>query len=222
MRFIVFNGSPRGNQGVTRLLIDAFIEGITGVASRLHPVEVYTLQQGGREEMLVEALAASDVALFAFPLMSGTIPSSVKRLIEALPLLRGRQKLPGMILLDHSEFPNSGQFVAVEKYMAKVAERTGCKFYGALHRPEVGEATEGPPSLDRETQRLLFELGAQFGRNGHLDAATVTRLLGPNRAGLLGRWVGQVTARFPLRNLAWARVLLRHGTFDQRRRKPGS
>lgn len=222
MRFIVFNGSPRGNLGVTRVLINAFVGGLTGVASRLHPVEVYTLQQTGREDVLAEAFASADVALIAFPLMSGTVPASVKRLFEALAPLKGRPKLPGIILLDHSAFPNAGQFAFVEKYVSKVAERLGCQFFGALHRPEVGESLDGPPTIDRDTQGLLFDLGTQFGRNGHLDSRTLQTLLGPHRAGILGQIRDQISARFPLRNLAWARLLLRHGTFEQRRRRPGS
>lgn len=220
MRFIVFNGSPRGNLGVTKVLIDAYLSGVTGVASRMHPVATYTLQQGGREEALREAFLMGDVVLVAFPVMAGTLPSPVKRLFETLGHLKGRPEMPGLILLTHSAFPNSGQFAPIERYVHKAAERLGCSFHGAICCPHVGESLEGPPTVERQVRGLLFDLGTQFGKEGRMEPATLEKLAGAHATGYLGQLAQQLAARFPSRNLAWARQLIKFGTYAQRRRRP--
>jgi len=87
-------------------------------------------------------------------------------------------------------------------------------------RPNMTETLEGAPTIDRETERLVREAGAQWRKGGQLSATLLASLAGKRHAGALGRVKHFVLAEFPLRNLTWARELLRHGSFSTRKARP--
>ncbi|MEM5774335.1 MAG: hypothetical protein AAGU05_04980, partial [Anaerolineaceae bacterium] len=66
MKLTVFNGSGRGKQGNTAVLVDAYVRGFTALEG--NTADVYTLMPGRDLARCTAAFAEAEHVLLAFPL----------------------------------------------------------------------------------------------------------------------------------------------------------
>lgn len=214
MRLIACNGSPRGDAGNTRLMLDAFLEGY--LAAPGNTVERFRLNTADGLSAAVEAFPGAGAVLLAFPLYTDAMPGLVKEFIERLAAFRGREGNPRLLFLVQSGFPEASHCLPVKRYLEKLARRLGCPCDGVI-RKGGGEGLRSLKPGKLEKARAPFrELGRQYGVSRTMDPALLEKLAGPPRIPrLLLRpilwFVGKVF---------WDRELKRNGAFADRKARP--
>lgn len=184
MKLTVFNGSGRGRQGNTAVLVDAYVRGFTSLEG--NSAEVYTLMPGRDFERCTAAFAEAEHVLLAFPLYTDMVPGVVKAFLETLQPFCGRPGNPSITYLAQCGFPEGVQLRALEAYLAKLSRRLGCRHVGTLLRPN----SEGIRETSGKNLSALLNKFEQFGRKlgetGQLDAEELAALPQPER---LPGWV---------------------------------
>lgn len=218
MRLTVFNGSPRGKGGNTKILIEKFLAGFQANAGNSY--ELFYLKRVEKADRFRQAFAEAEYVLLAFPLYTDAMPGLVKAFIETLELLCGRGDNPDIGFIVHSGFPEAAHSRYVERYLEKLAARLGCRYVGTI----VKGGSEGVRKMPEEATRKLFEafyqLGETFGKTGQFDEALVRKLARPERyAKILGP-LFQLFLKTKLATSIWDNQLKENDAYERRFARP--
>ncbi len=218
MKLTIYNGSPRGEQGNSALLIKYFNTGFTTAEN--NSSRVYHLARTYRSEPLVDSFLQSDVVLLAFPLYTDAMPGLVKAFIESLESCCGHPGNPAIAFLIQSGFPESTHLRALEAYLVKLAKRLGCPYLGTIIRGGM----EGIRNQSEDKNRPLLEsftrLGEHLGRNGQLDPQQIKEL---SRLERFPGWLVpmlKIAEKSGLINLGWDQMLRQNGAYARRFARP--
>lgn len=214
MRLIACNGSPRGDAGNTRLMLDAFLEGFLTTPG--NTVERFNLNTARGLAAAAEAFPGADAVMLAFPLYTDAMPGITKEFIESLAPFRGREGNPHLLFLVQSGFPEASHCLPVKRYLEKLARRLGGPCEGVI-RKGGGEGLRSSTPKKLEKARAPFrELGRQYGVSRTLDAALLEKLAGPPR---IPRLMLRIILWF-VGKMFWDRELKRNGAFADRKARP--
>ncbi|MEJ2707490.1 MAG: NAD(P)H-dependent oxidoreductase [Anaerolineales bacterium] len=213
-RLTVFNGSPRGRKGNTPLMLDQFMQGFGG------PVEIYHLNRLKETERMVQAFGDAECILFGFPLYTDAMPGMVKRFIEALEPLAGRESNPPLGFLVQSGFPEGLHSRYVERYLEKLAARLRSPYLGTIVKGG-GEGTRVmPPNMNQALFANLQSLGARLAASGRFDLAVLREIAKPEQYPWYMGPVFQVFLRLPIAHTYFDNMLEENGVFEQRFARP--
>ncbi len=215
-RLTVFNGSPRGTQGNTPLLLEQIIKGFTSTGNRT--AEVFHLAHQKELEPYREQFAAAEAVLVGFPLYTDAMPGIVKAFIEALEPLRGRTGNPPVGFLVQSGFPESLHLRYVERYLAKLAARLGCPYLGTIIKGGCESVRLMPEIMNRKLFAQLFSLGQQLGETGQFDMARLQKLARPEQ--YPGYMKPLVKGMLRFFQIYWDQQLKENGIYAQRSARP--
>src|SRR4030042_5392038 len=238
MKLTVFNGSPRGKESNTGILLEHFLNGF--IETQGNTYEIAYLIRGRERNKFVEMFRQAQQVILAFPLSNDALPSIVKEFIESLEPLRKQANNPAIGFIVQSGLPESTHSRYVERHLGKLAVRLGCRYQGTVIRGGV-EAIRIPPLLDKkihkwichigkatdfagvghfiDTEKLFrtfYELGRTFGRAGEFDREIVTKLAQPERLTRLGFLVFQTVVH----NLYFNLLLKRNNAFSKKSDRP--
>ncbi|MFC1568941.1 NAD(P)H-dependent oxidoreductase [bacterium] len=208
MKLIVYNGSPRGKDSNTKILLTHFLNGFMAVDG--NSFELAYLVHINEHEKLIELFSTADHVLFAFPLYFDSMPSNVKYFIEELEPFCHRQDNPSLGFIVQSGFPESRHSRALERYLKKLAARLNCTYKGTIIRGSV-EAIKMLAQLENPFQKFIvsmgkitnmgqvggffsidklykqfYQLGLQFGQSATLDRKIIEQLAKPEKLTRLG------------------------------------
>lgn len=213
-RLTVFNGSPRGRKGNTPLMLEQFMQGFDG------PAEIYHLNRLKETEQMVQTFADAECILFGFPLYTDAMPGMVKRFIEALEPLAGRESNPPLGFLVQSGFPEGLHSRYVERYLEKLAARLRSPYLGTIIKGG-GEGTRVmPPSMNQALFANLQSLGAGLAASGRFDPAVLMEIAKPEQYPWYMGPVFQVFLRLPIAHTYFDNMLKQNGAFEQRFARP--
>jgi hypothetical protein len=188
MQLTVYNGSPRGAHSNTRLLLDRFLRGFehrSGETHRLH----YLVKLKQRDEQLRDFVEAPGPVLLAFPLYTDCMPGLVKNFIEDLRPLCGRDKLPPVLFLVQSGFPEAHHSRYVERYLEKLTRRLGCRYLGTMVRGGAEGIQVMPGIMTRKLFGLMYKLGSRLAQTGELDPGLLRKLASPEQLSPFAQWL---------------------------------
>ncbi len=213
-RLTLFNGSPRGKRGNTPIFLREIAAGFGGL-SEMH--DLVRLKETGR---MVQAFSEAECILFGFPLYTDSMPGIVKRFIEALEPLVGRDHNPPIGFVVQSGFPEGLHSRYVERYLEKLARRLGSPYLGTV----VKGNGEGVRSMPLEATKNLFAdlqaVGVSLAREGRFDPAALARIARPERFPAILGPVFQVFLRLPMAHAYFDDMLKKNGVFEQRFARP--
>jgi hypothetical protein len=178
MRLTVFNGSPRGKKGNSKIILDHFLRGFEATAG--NTVELYYLNRLKDTDQFVQAFADAETILIAHPLYTDAMPGIVKAFIEALEPLGSRESKPAIGFLIQSGFQEAAHLRPVERYWEKISSRIGSRYLGAIIRGGCLPIHR----LEKQFQKVLasfYEIGKTFGETGQFDQKMVQKLAGPEK-----------------------------------------
>lgn len=179
MRLVVFNGSPRGATGNTKVIVEWFLVGFSQNPG--HEYEIAYLNQVSDQDRFVNLFTGADAVLIAFPLYADSMPGIVKTFIESLQDCQGRERLPKMAFLVQSGFPEGVHSTYVEKYLQKLTRRLGVEYLGTIIKGNCEGIRLMPPQMTEKLSRTFSTLGATFSRTGTLDREIIHQLQKPLR-----------------------------------------
>ena len=238
MKLTVFNGSPRGKNSNTRILLDHFLEGFmtTGGNSYELAYLVNSEDHGYSKELFEKA----DHILLAFPLYFDSMPSNVKYFIELLEPFSQTSDNPAIGFFVQSGFPEPGHSRYLERYLKKFAGRMNCVYKVTVIRGGV-EALKIVPILENffqkfivavgnitniggvgyffNTKRLFgkfYRLGITYGKTGEYDMDIINQLAKPERLTRIGFLLFKSVAE----NFYWNNLLKKNNAMHKRFRTP--
>jgi multimeric flavodoxin WrbA len=213
-RLALFNGSPRGRNGSTPIMLEQLAQGFGG------PFETYHLVQVNNTEKMVQAFTQAECAILGFPLYTDAMPGIVKHFIEALEPLAAKGKNPPLGFLVQSGFPEGLHSRYVERYLEKLAARLGSPYLGTI----VKGGGEGVRFRPAEATRDLFEslqiLGKGLTRDGRFDPQVLTHISTPESFPAILGPVFKIFTRLPASHAGFDNMLKNNGAFERRNARP--
>ncbi len=217
MRLTVINGSPRRGRSNTEFLIKLFLEGFESVEG--NSSENHYINSKDWPEKGVDVFSSAECVLLGFPLYADAMPSKVMAFIESLKPLCRRKSNPDILFHVQCGFPEAFHLRPVERYLAGLAGRLGCRHIGTIVRGGGEGVREMPEKFTRKLFENYRELGRRFGENGELDPALLKKVAGPERLSIVGRlMIRAFLAPIVARN--WDTALKKNGVYEQRFDRP--
>lgn len=223
MKLVIFNGSPRGEQSNTKILLEQFLRGFTQTPGNSH--EEYYLIHTKEHSSYARIFHESEAVLLAFPLYTDAMPGIVKAFIEELAPKSGLQESEvqkKLLFLVQSGFPEAIHLAAVEQYLLKLARRLGYESPGAIIKGGAEGIQTMPPQMTRKLFSQLNALGEIFGRTGVLNGELLKQVRGMERFPVwmfpviyLMKWLG-------LMDNYWNSQLKENKAFERRFDRPYS
>lgn len=224
MKLVMFNGSPRGETGNTRILLEHFTKGFETTPG--NSVEAYYLKKTGDHSRYAEIFRESEVVLLAFPLYTDAMPGLVKAFIEMLgienPTFKAPERKKTIIFLVQSGFAEAIHCETVTKYLQKLARRLGCKCGGVISKGGVEGIQAMPPQMTRKLYEQFYVLGETFGKTGKLEEPLLQKLRGKSRMPVYVIPVLYLMKGLGLMDYYWNQELKKNGAFEQRFARPYS
>jgi hypothetical protein len=216
MRLTVFNGSPRGKNGNTAVLLQHFIAGWEATPGNTH--EMFYLRRVADAERFVDAFAGAEYVLLAFPLYTDAMPGIVKAFIESLEPLCDREDNPAIGFLVQSGFPEATHSRHVAKYLRKLASRLGCRYLDTI----VKGGCEGARWMPKGAKLFvsLRQIGQVFGASGAFDPALLHEFARPERYPRLLVPVFKVFLGTKAASAYWDNQLKKNGAYERRFARP--
>jgi multimeric flavodoxin WrbA len=217
-RRLFVNGSPRGRQSNSALLLSWIAKGMAaaGIEDAESIPVVDLARKGGLEDQL-EAFRRADEVIIAFPLYTDSVPAIVKRFLEALSAsdpagIRGKR----VAFVVQSGFPEPVHSETAAAYLARAALRLGLVHAGTLIRGGIEGIRIQPDSMTRKTREAFELAGREFAVSGTFPPALARSIAGRRALSPLGKAAFKAIAATGLTNFYWDMMLRRHGAFDKR------
>ena len=214
MRLTVFNGSPRGKQSNTKILMEHFSRGFTENAG--NTVETVYLNRTGETEGHVELFKQAEHAILAFPLYTDAMPGIVKHFIEAIAPAAGSKNNPGIGFVIQSGFPEPSHSRYVGRYMEKLAKRLDCPHTGTVIRGGVEGIQVQPPWMTRKFFRYFYDLGKEHASSGRFNEKIIRELAPRERMSFARRVFFRFLVFTGLANMFWNMKLKENNAFEKR------
>jgi hypothetical protein len=222
MKSVVFNGSPRGDNSNTKILLEQFLKGFQAAG---HTCETYFLKNTKEYPEYAELFFKADAVFLAFPLYTDAMPGIVKAFIDQLSCRKfqsGDETVPlkPIIFLVHSGFPEAKHSAPVATYLMKLAKRLNYECPGVM----IKGGSEGIQQLpEKAVEKLfgqLYQLGLNYGQTGKLDSHLLKQLRGIEKIPSIMLPVLWVFKLLGLFDREWNRELKKNGAFEKRLDKP--
>jgi len=218
MQLLVFNGSPRGKDSNTSVLLEQFLNGFMETPGNTH--EIIYLNRVKKQDEFVKRFCENDHLLLAFPLYTDAMPAMVKTFIESLqPFCDGDDnKSIGFIV--QSGFGEAIHSRYVERYLKKLSTRLGCNYIGTITRGGGEGIRDMPSYMTRGLFKSFHELGRIFGEKGIFDVSIMHHLAKRDRFSLPVRLLLSFLAVIGFLDSGWNNRLKKNGVFEKRYDKP--
>ncbi len=238
MKLTIFNGSPRGEESNTQILLNHFLEGFT--ITQGNSYELLYLKNLEKSSNFVESFKNAEKVLLAFPLYMDAMPTIVKSFIESLQPLCARADNPDIGLIVQSGLPETIHSRCLEQYLKKLTSRLGCGYIGTvikggmesirMHSQLNNTAFQwfftlssylAPVNVGHllNVEKLysdFFNLGNSFGRTGQFDREIVQKLAQPETFSKFGAWA----FKFIGDKLYWAPLSKQNNAYAKISAKP--
>jgi multimeric flavodoxin WrbA len=214
-RRLFLNGSPRGRESNSRLIL-SWIAGGMAEAGSGEPQVLDLARKGDLEAQLAAFLEAEEI-LIVMPLYTDSVPALVKGFFEALARLDpGSLRGKRLAFVLQSGFPESVHSETAALWLRRLCVRLGLAHAGTIVRPGIEGVRIQPDAMVRKTREAFVGAGAEYAASGTFPATLSRGLAGRRRFSALGILVYGILARTGLANFYWDMMLRKNGAFDRR------
>lgn len=218
MQLTIINGSPRGKNGNTKILLEKVVEGF--LEKLQADVQLVFLNNPQERAIAHQQFSNSDLILLGFPLYTDAMPGLVKEFIESLAPYVGQQKNPKLGFLVQSGFPEAHHSRFVERYLEKLAHRLGAPYAGTI----VKGGCEGVRMMPDQMNRKLFEglhmLGTDLALEGRFDPEKLKSLAKPESYSPIYAQILKLVYKIPFTQFYWNSQLKQNDVYEDRFAKP--
>lgn len=211
MQLTLFNGSPRGQAGNTKILLEHLATGFTNAGGEVS--RIYHLANPKDMTEATQAFEQAEVILLGFPLYTDAMPGIVKAFIESLEPRLNCPNNPKMAFLVQSGFPEAHQLRFVERYLEKLTRRLNAEHLGTIIKGN-GEGTRSIKKAEHPLFTAMQQFGQELATQGHFDIAHLKAFSQPE---LMPKFMLPLFAMMgPLSNkLGWDTQMKENGVLAQ-------
>ncbi len=216
MKRLLVNGSPRGRESNSRLLLSWIAEGMAsaGVAGEIETID---LARANDLQAQREAFLAADEVVTVMPLYTDSMPALVKRFIDSFAdAPRARLSGKRVAFVVQSGFPESKQGGTLAAYLARLSARCGWTHLGTVVKGGIEGIRIMPPLMTNKTRDLFRSVGASVVRDGRVDPAVIRAAARPYTLSPLARFFFRLLAPTGLTNMYWHMNMKKHGAYERR------
>jgi NAD(P)H-dependent FMN reductase len=215
MKIAIINGSPRGTNSNSKLILEQFIAGLEKGKSDVEHETFYLVNRYQTQDAIDYCLQ-SDVVLMAFPLYTDAMPGIVKLFFEKMPALR--EKKIGYIV--QSGFPEAIHCFYLEKYLEKFTQKLGATYLGTASKGNVEGIQDRSAWMNKGHYTHFRYLGFHFATTGKLDENIIRKLKKPFQLPRISRAVFSLLSSFEISNYGWIRHLKANHAYEMRHARP--
>ncbi len=177
MKLAIFNGSPRGKNSNTTILLNHFQKGFADNGGQVTTYD-YLINEKQLKKHVWDFRSAEAI-LLAFPLYIDSMPSIVKAFIEEIGNYDGVGKK--VLFLVQSGFPESVHSTYVKKYLELLADRWGMENLGVIIKPGVEGLKMKPESWNKKVYQGMKRFGTILALDKSLDERLLKKFANPFR-----------------------------------------
>lgn len=212
MQLAIFNGSPRGKNSNTKVLLDQFISGYKASGEGTVSTN-YLLQQKHIKEY-AQMFKDAEVVFLAFPLYVFTVPGIVQKFIEEIGNFDGSGKR--ILFLVQSGFPEACQSDTVKKQMELLAKRWNMENLGIIIKPGAEGVRLMPKIMTKKLFKQINSFGQQLAQTGKLNEADLKKIATPYKFSKSKIIFQKLLQKIGLTNLYWNINLKKNNAFEKR------
>jgi len=220
MRLTIFNGSPRAKGSNTKILLEHFTNGF--MTDKNNQFELAYLNRTNDTEKHVELFRHAEHVILAFPLYTDAMPGIVKHFIEALEPLCGKKENPAIGFIVQSGFPEPIHSRYVEKYLAKLTDRLGCKHTGTVIKGGVEGIQVKPAWMTRKLLQTMYQLGVDYSAAAKFNEEIIHKLASRDKIPKFALSIIKPMTKTRLMNFYWDSQLKKNNAFERRFARPYS
>jgi hypothetical protein len=202
MALIAFNGSPRGKNSNSSVIIDWYLED--------RDTPVYFLNRINHHQEYISMIPEYDEMLIVFPLYVDGMPAQVKLFFEQMDPIRDKVNGIHVTWIIHSGFSEAVHCSTLKKYLELFSK----KINFASARVIIIPGSEGfrlmPPQMLKKKSRAVSRLA-----KGSSDK-DIKYLEGREKIGLAWKAGFFILSKFGLTNMYWDRQLKSNDIFEKR------
>ena len=215
-KWVIYNGSPRGNRSNSKLIIEKIIVGMREQGAE--NIVVRNLINTKEHKMWAENFSSSENNLFVFPLYVHAMPGSVMKFFELLKPIYNKEV--HMAFLVQSGFPETSQSYYLRPYLELITKRLGVSFDGTIIKGGV----EGIQMKPQKANKRLFDQMEQIGRTyavkGIMDLSLKKEYEKSEYLSKGTQILYSIVSLTGLANFYWDLNLRKNGAYKKRFAKP--
>lgn len=212
MRLTIFNGSPRGNNSNTKILLSHFQNGFEKAGGNV--ISIDFLIQYKYLERHVQHFTEAETILLAFPLYVDSVPGIVKKFIETIGNFNGSGKK--ILFLVQSGFPEAIHSEEVKNYLILLAKRWNMHCLGVIIKPGVEGIQIMPKMMTRKLFQRMELLGSSLAKNGEPNKTIMNKLATPHKFSPFRILVYKLIQLTGIANFYWDKNLKENRAFEKR------
>ena len=218
MRLTVFNGSPRGKNSNSAVIINWMLESAKNTPE-IDIEEIY-LAITKEHEANAAKMVDSEVTLIVFPLYTDSMPGIVAAFFEKLQPYIGKMEGKKLGFVVHSGFPEANHSRFVEKYLIWLAEVLDATYMGTVVLGGSEPVRLMPESMQKKKKAWFNKIGETMLSEGRFDSASVKKLAGFEKLSALNLILNKIMILSGTANMYWNSELKRNHAFENRFAQP--
>lgn len=212
MNLAIFNGSPRGNNSNTKILLTHFQKGFESEGGKVTSIN-FLIQEKHLEEQ-VHHFKESKFIFLAFPLYVDSVPGVVKKFIETIGKFDGSGKK--ILFMVQSGFPEAVHSEEVKNYLILLTKRWNIECLSIIVKPGVEGIQIMPAMMTKKLFKIMENLGIQLGRKGKIDEKDLTKLALPYKFSKFRIRMFKLMQLTGMTNFYWNKNLKENNAFEKR------
>ncbi|MEY8353852.1 hypothetical protein AALB39_10895 [Lachnospiraceae bacterium 54-53] len=215
-KWVIYNGSPRGNHSNSKLLIEKIITGMK--AQGAENMEVRNLINLKEHKMWAENFSSVENNLFVFPLYVHAMPGSVMKFFEQLKPIKDQEV--HMAFLVQSGFPETSQSYYLRPYLELITKRLGAAFDGTIIKGGVEGIRMKPEKVNKKLFDQMESIGRTYASKGIMDLNLKKEYEKTEYLSKGSQLLFSIFSLTGLTNYYWDYNLKKNGAYDKRFAKP--
>jgi len=169
-KWVIYNGSPRGNHSNSKLIIEKIIMGMK--AQGAENIEVRNLIKIKEQKSWAENFSSVENNLFVFPLYVHAMPGSVMKFFEQLKPMNNKEV--HMAFFVQSGFPETSQSYYLRPYLELITKRLGVSFDGTIIKGGVEGIQMKPEKANKRFFDQMELIGRTYAGKGIMDLTYIS------------------------------------------------
>ncbi len=208
MSLIVYNGSPRGERGNSKIISEWFLQGY-GIDN----VETRFLNKGKEHMSYASEMNKYDQVLMVFPLYVDGMPGQVKHFFECISNYKNQLKNKQITYIIHSGFSDGIQSKSLEQYLNRFSNIMGFNNFGIVIIPGSEGFRHMPPSMTKKKSMAVSRLGENYKLNESYNKEDILFLFGKEKTSKFGIFLYRIFHLLGLTKMFWNSQLKKNNAY---------
>lgn len=174
MKLVIINGSPRGKESNSNVIINWIA---TGIDKSIQVDMFYTSKINTHKEA-VNSIDDNSTVLVVFPLYVDAMPGITKLFFEELEIIANKKENVKIYFIVHSGFEGARHCRVVERYLVYLSDFLGFKYMGTAIKPGSEGIRLIPVEYILDIKNNFVELSKDIAKGSEFGSDTLMRLAG--------------------------------------------